>query len=205
KAPEGETENNRQRLYNELGLDPDRVAHAGQVHGDSVKVVTKAGMHPRTDAMITVTRGVALAIQVADCAAVLLADPESHVTGAIHAGWRGAAANIVPKTIQKMTRTASARPEDMLVYIAPCISQHYFEVGPDVASLFPGQFVNTASFSKPHIDLRGFIHQQLLDAGIPEKQIEIDPGCTFRDAPLYYSYRREQEDAGRMLAIIRLK
>jgi polyphenol oxidase len=199
-----EIENNRHLLFEELEIDPDRVAFARQVHKDRVQTVNAGGLYPETDALITQKYGLTLAIQVADCAAVLIAEPDRHIIAAVHAGWRGAIAGIIPKTIEHMRRNATARPDRMLVYISPCISQQFFEVGEEVAEKFPDRFIDSESFDKDHVDLKGFVIQQLKDAGIPAMQIHSDPDCTYRDAEDYYSFRREKEKAGRMLALIQL-
>ncbi|MGF1669960.1 MAG: polyphenol oxidase family protein, partial [Balneolaceae bacterium] len=144
-----------------------------------------------------------LGIQVADCAAILLSDPENHIIGASHAGWRGAAAGIVMKTISMMI-SAGARPDRMIAFISPCISQEKFEVGPEVAEQFPDEYVDSKSFKKPHVDLKGFIKHQLLRTGIPDKQIETSELCTYLDRDKFYSFRRERHRAGRMLGMIRL-
>lgn len=205
RSTPSEIAENRMMVFNYLGLKPENVAFAKQVHGDQIGVVSTGGTYPDTDALITETYGLTLAIQVADCAAVLLTDPDTNIIAAVHAGWRGAVAGIVLKTIDKMGRLATARPDRMLAYISPCISQHYFEVGKEVSARFPLQFVDSESFVKDHVDLKGFIIQQLKDTGIPEKQISVDSGCTYRETHAYYSYRREGDKAGRMLGLIQLK
>jgi len=196
---------NREKVCKAAGLDLASVAFAGQVHGDNIEIVNSGGTYAETDALITQKHSITLAIQVADCAAVLIADPESNIIAAVHAGWRGAVADVVPKTITAMQKLANARPDRMLVYISPCISQLYFEIGAEVAIQFPDHFIDRDSFKKPHADLKGFIQHQLRMAGIPQKQIETDSGCTYRDSHVYFSYRREKNRAGRMLALIQLK
>ncbi len=200
-----EATENRSLVFETLNLNPGDVAFAKQVHGDRIEVVSAGGVYPDADALITEKHGCTLAIQVADCAAVLLADPDSHIVAAVHAGWKGAVAGIIPKTVEKMSRLATARPDRMLVYISPCISQQYFEVGEEVSALFPDWFVDRESFANDHVDLKGYVIQQLRDTGIPGRQIYADPACTYRETHEYYSYRREKEKAGRMLALIQLK
>ena len=144
----------------------------------------------------------ALAIQVADCAAVLLGDSEAGIISAVHAGWRGAVADIVPKAVQKMV-SLNAEPKNIKVFISPCISQKQFEAGEEVAEKFPDEFVDRNSYSKPHIDIKRFIQSQLLNAGIFEEHIEVHGSCTFSDSD-YYSYRRDGNRSGRMMGIIKL-
>src|SRR5579875_1558409 len=84
---------NRGRAARAIGGDPDRLLGLTQVHGADVvstEAPWAAGAGPRADAMVTDRPGLALGIVTADCAPVLLADPEAGVIGAAHAGWRGA-------------------------------------------------------------------------------------------------------------------
>ena len=134
----------------------------------------------KTDGFVSNTQGLALAIQVADCAAVLLGDSENKVIGAAHTGWRGAVADIVPKTIQKMKRLGAASTY-IKAFVSPCISLQNFEVGEEVAAQFPDKFVDRTNYSKPHVNLKNFIEYQLMKEGILEEHIEIDDSCTIAD------------------------
>lgn len=195
---------NQQRILKFLQLEGSEVAFARQVHGDHIKTVDQGGIYPDTDALITKKPGLMLAIQVADCAAVLIGDPGSGVIAAAHAGWRGAVSEIIPQTVHQLIQSGSSRPENMVAYISPAICKKHFEVGPEVSRQFPSSFVDTDSYDKPHVDLKGFIRRQLIDHKIPEQQIQVDKGCTLCEENKYYSFRRERERAGRMLGLIRL-
>lgn len=198
-----EIEQNRGLLSNEIATPLSQIAYANQIHGTEIREVTKGGFAGECDGLITTTVGVALAIQVADCAAVLLCDKEQGVIAAVHAGWRGAVGGIIPKVLEIMTRKGT-KVEQIQVYISPCISKEMFEVGEEVAEQFPNAFVDTKSFDKPRIDLKGFITHQLVELGVLDEQIECEAGCTVLDSTTYYSYRREREKSGRMMAIIKL-
>lgn len=202
EIPEVVTQN-RGRLLAEFGIDPDWIAFANQVHSNRVIIVKEGGTFAETDALITQIPGLALAIQVADCAAVLLADPVTKTVAAVHAGWRGAAGDIVPRTLDKMEELG-ANPENCLSFISPCISVANFEVGEEVADQFPAQFVDANSFNKPHVDLKGFLAHQLKEVGLRDKNIEVHPACTIDKIDSFYSYRREKERSGRMMAVIQL-
>jgi YfiH family protein len=193
---------NLHTLSQEIKTSIKDIALAEQVHGDRVKVVESGGIYSESDAFVTSTPGLAIAIQVADCGAILFGDPMNQVIGAAHAGWRGAVAGIVPKTIQQMQQLG-ADVDNIRVFIGPCLSLHNFEVGEEVSDLFPDNFVDH-SYVKPHVDLKGYIHQQLIDAGINGSYITIDERCTIDHDSLFYSYRREKEKSGRMAAIIKL-
>lgn len=191
-------EQNRKTLADEFKFSSEAFAIAGQVHSDTVEFVSKPGLYNSTDGLITKTEGLVLAIQVADCAAVFVADTENDIIGIFHAGWRGAASNIVLKGIDKMASLAEKKAV-YVAYISPCISEKNFEVGPEVSNLFPDSFVDDENYNKPHINLKAFLKAELMRSGVEEKCIEVSHKCTFED-PQFYSYRREREKAGRMLA-----
>lgn len=193
---------NYKKLLNFLGLEADSIALANQIHGANIEIVDKPGIYEDTDGLITKTPGLPLGIQVADCAAVLIADDVNNVIGAFHAGWRGAVSNIIPKGLEMM-KSIGAQLVNFKIYISPCISKAMFEVGEEVAEKFPDVVVDRSSYTKPHVDLKGYLTHQLKKLDIKEEQIEVSPGCTMQD-DRFFSYRREREKAGRMLGMINL-
>ena len=196
---------NRERVGAELGVPPERWALAGQVHGADVRVIDAPGLYRNTDGLVTATRGLALGILAADCAAVLLADAAQGVIGACHAGWRGTAAGIVGRTIEQMV-TLGARPAAVRAYVSPCISVAQFEVGPEVAAQFDEAVVHQAPEQpRPYVDLKAALHAQLRAAGVPEAQIEIDPACTASATDRFFSHRAEDGTTGRMMGLIALR
>ena len=54
------------------------------------------------------------------------------------------------------------------------------------------------------LDLRACNRWQLIDAGVPEKQIDVSDLCTACRTDLLFSYRREGAKTGRMMAVIGL-
>lgn len=202
KTPVQIVEKNLNLLISELDWDKDRLATAAQVHGSDIEAVDTPGLYERVDGLVTKTPNLILGIRVADCAAVLIADPAAETIGAFHAGWKGAADGIIPKGIKKMM-ALGAEPARMQVFISPCISLKNFEVGGEVAIRFPAEFVDRKSYQKPHVDLKAFLAHQLKQHGIAQHNIEIAPECTVDDLR-FYSYRRERSAAGRMLALIKL-
>ncbi|MDZ7757347.1 peptidoglycan editing factor PgeF [Rhodohalobacter sp.] len=202
EAEPAEVDKNFKLLFNKIGWNRTHLAIANQIHGSNIIQVTEPGVYDDTDGFITDKTGLSLGIRVADCVAILAGDSVNGIIGAFHAGWKGAADNIVPKGIRKMTQLG-ADPDHIRVYLSPCISFKNFEVGEEVASQFPDQFVDRESYKKPHVDLKGFIHRQLLNSGVNKENIELSEDCTVQDSK-YYSYRRERDRAGRMLGLIKL-
>lgn len=194
---------NRLILLETLGLDKEWIAYADQVHSNRIRYVTQGGTYPSTDGLITQVPGLTLGIQVADCAAVLLWDADHRIVAALHAGWRGAAGNIVPRGIEKMIEHGAETPK-MKAFVSPCLSLKNFEIGTEVADQFPDQFVDYQSYQKPHVDLKGFLKYQMIQSGIPDSHIEIREECTISEADDFYSYRREGDKSGRMMALIQI-
>ncbi|ARA94023.1 MAG: peptidoglycan editing factor PgeF [Bacteroidetes bacterium] len=191
---------NRRRMAVALGLPGAALAIAGQVHGADVATVSRPGLYPGLDGLVTRARGVLLCISAADCAAVLLADPEAGVIGACHAGWRGTVAGIVPNTVAAM-EALGARPARMRAYVSPCISAERFEVGEEVAAAFAPAFVRRkATWPRPHVDLKAAIRAHLEAAGV--EAVDVDPACTMTDTDTFFSYRGEQGQTGRMMGVI---
>lgn len=196
-------EQNRSQLFKHLGFKPGKIARGRQVHSNRVRVVDDGGLYPDTDGLVTTVPRLTLAIQVADCAAILIADKKNGVIAAVHAGWRGAASGIVENAFQSMDRQG-ADTGQMEVFISPCISERHFEVGEEVAEQFPDEVVDRNSYEKPHIDLKQFIQDQLIEQGVSSDAIELHPGCTYDQQKRFYSYRREGNESGRMFAFIQL-
>lgn len=184
--------------------DPETMAIGVQVHGIHVRWVERNGLYPDTDGLITRTAGLTLGIKVADCAAILFSDPINGIAAAVHAGWRGAVDGIHHNAIGMMVE-AGTNPQDIVAWISPCIGIAAFEVGEEVAVQFPERFVRREGFDKPHVDLGGFLESDLISAGLNPTNLSRDGRCTVEHPDLFWSFRREKESAGRMLAMITIQ
>jgi len=194
------TESNRSKFVAEIGLNPDSLAIVRQVHGTDVIIADQAGVLGEADGLITDKPGLNIGILVADCAAVLVCDPKNRVIGAFHAGWRGAAGGILINGLDKMRNLGGS---EFYVWMSPCIGLNAFEVGEEVASQFPKEFVHINGYEKPHVDLKSILISQMQDIGVQRDRIFSDSRCTFEDTNLF-SYRRQGKESGRMLGVIGL-
>lgn len=195
---------NRRRLFEKAGLPPDRLAIAGQVHGEKIAQVSEPGLFPGFDALVTRTPDLVLCITAADCAVLLLADPEARVVAACHSGWRGTVAEIARRTVEAMLDQGS-QTRQIRAYISPSISTDHFEVGPEVAAEFPDQYViERSDWTRPHVDLKHAIMDQLIQTGIDASSIEMSARCTFSETHDFFSYRAENGATGRMMGFISL-
>jgi polyphenol oxidase len=204
---------NRRRLLAAVG--GDQLYLVRQVHGPAVAVVG-AGDGPEgvagreADAVITDVPGAAIGVFVADCVPLLLADPVSGACAAVHAGWRGVVAGVVPATVRALAAAYGSGPVGLRVALGPAIGACCFEVGPEVVEAFaaalPGagaMFVREHVGARPHIDLKAALRLQLQALGVPPEQIDAGPECTRCDgAARFYSYRRDNGRTGQHLAVI---
>ena len=180
----------------DLGISPQALARSYQVHGDVIWETKEPGYASGYDAIIAHKPGIFAGVGIADCCPILLADPVRQTSAAIHAGWKGAVAQIVSKTASAMISQGSY-PADILAYIGPCISLAHFEVGDEVAEKFDCKEKRGARW---HVDLKATNETQLRNVGI--SQIEISDYCTIENNDLFFSHRKEKGVTGRMLAII---
>jgi YfiH family protein len=174
------------------------MASLRQIHSAGVFVADRAGCTGEGDGLVTGTPGVAVSIRTADCFPILLVDPRRKAVAAIHAGWRGTAARIVPTAIDLMTAEFETNPHDLYAAIGPGIGECCYQVGEEVAGRFGLQKAG-------HVDLALINRGQLVGAGVPEAHIENLDYCTACDAARFYSYRRDKEAAGRMVSFIRIR
>ena len=184
-----------------------------QVHSTDVMTLTERPQGViEADAMVTNRPDLLLGILTADCAPVLLADPDAGIVAAAHAGWKGAVGGILPNTIDAMV-ALGAKPENIRAAIGPTISGANYEVGPDTAGhlvrLDPAAAAHiTASTEKTreHFDIPGFLQEQLFGAGVGlVSNLDL---CTYALPERYFSHRyatHHGTNTGRQIAIVGLR
>ena len=170
-----------------------------------------------------------LGVQTADCVPILLVDPSTRAVAAIHAGWRGTLARIAQKTVGEMRMHFDSNPAEILSAIGPAIGACCYEVGTELVTEFTSQFADAEEyFDEPRtgeepnplqwlnmmppghqpppknvrLDLRETNRSQLLAAGIRDSNIFVSNLCTACHPDLFFSYRKEGANSGRLLAAI---
>lgn len=179
----------------------EHTARAHQVHAAGVIEATGPGHWGDGDALITAMPGLWLEIRTADCVPLLFLDARTRVIAAVHAGWRGTAAQIASVTVEAMARNWNSNPSDLRVAIGPCIASCCFAVGTEVADQFPDFVVRTEP--QPYVDLVSANFRQLLDAGVPANQIDQLGLCTVCDPHRFHSFRRDRGE-GRLVSAIQV-
>jgi YfiH family protein len=163
----------------------------------------------QADAMVTNLSGVALFWAYGDCAPILLADPRRAVVALAHAGWRGAAAGVVMRTVAVMNERFGTQPNELLAGIGPAIGACCYEVNDAVRAAFAAHPIaaETACFveregadgagARLYLDITATSERQLRAAGIPARNIETSGYCTGCAPDLFYSNRRGPRHGGR--------
>ena len=208
--------NNRMKIEQWLGNNSSlKFVVANQTHSNNVKVIDnnkEYGWHTMQDAiedcdaLITNVPNTVLTILTADCVPILLYDKKCNIVAAIHAGWKGTAANIVKETINTMIKEFNINPQNLLAAIAPSIGKCCYEVDFNVAQHFlEYEDAFTKNKNKYMLDLPHINLQQLLKMGLKIENIEQSNICTSCNVDEYFSYRKESGCSGRFMSIIGLK
>ena len=200
---------NRRRAAAHLGGE---LVTAYQVHSATAFVTDGPWPvgSPRGDALVTAATGVICGALAADCAPILMADPDARVVAAAHAGWKGALTGVAEAAIARM-ESLGARRDNIRAAIGPCIAQASYEVGLEYVARFThfdrgyARFFDAgATPDKRQFDLPGFVLARLRAAGIT--QCEWVGRDTCAEPDLFYSNRRAFKegaaDYGRLLSAI---
>lgn len=201
----------REALARHLGISPQQMIIPRQTHSANVATITHPDHIPPltdTDALVTTLPRIALLIHTADCVPILLNDPHAHIIAAIHAGWRGAIADITTRTIHTMTRLG-AHPSRIIAAMGPAICPRCFETSPQIAAQFPPHLITypqhpsgSPAAPRPHADIPALIRLQLIQAGIPPHHISMPPLCTHCNPHILFSARHHTINSGRITTLI---
>jgi YfiH family protein len=206
---------NRRRLERSVG---GAITVARQVHGATV-VRVRAGddraaiAGQDADALCTDEPGVVLGVFVADCIPAVLVDPHTGARAAVHAGWRGTVAGVLPAAVRAMTAEFGARPGDLRVALGPAIGPCCFEVGPEVVAAFealvPGARARgivlpsaRGAAGKANVDLKAANRLLLERVGVAPESIDAGPECTHCDRARFYSFRRDGNATGQLMGVV---
>ena len=215
----------------QLGVPFESVTRMPQLHGDNILRVTRElrgcgvtrPFPPEAaggfDGLITDEAGITLSTTHADCTPVLLWDPVKCAIAAVHSGWKGTCLKIAARAVERMSAEFGSAPADIKAIIGPAISKACFEVRADVLTEFRKAFADSdEAFAlltdgpcgdprdpKWHVDMRGFVKQALIEAGIAEAHILDDALCTYMLEDRFFSHRRDGGRSGAMASFIYIK
>ncbi|WP_026532404.1 polyphenol oxidase family protein [Arthrobacter sp. H41] len=186
------TTRNRSALEASLGVLPGRLRFMNQTHSSVVADVgpldggggdepgARAGVHAdpviHADAMVSADGSVPLAVLVADCVPIVLADRRSRATAVVHAGRQGILDGIVGRTVARLREQGAT---DLEAWIGPSVCGRCYEVPAsmrdEMAALVPAARARTRSGS-PSLDLPAAVTGQLEELGVEVLSGAVHPG-----------------------------
>ena len=201
------------RLSEALGLTNGALHRLRQVHGVKVHVAAGACFQsrPQADLAIASDPEVTVAVQVADCAAILMVDRRTGAVAAAHAGWRGSAAGVARHAVAAMQEVLGSRPSDLSAALGPSIGPCCYEVGSGLAQAFRDGGWDAGHLARwfsrrgdsTYLDLWQANADQLAAAGVPPHEIAVSRLCTSCHPEWFFSYRRDGAGTGRLAGFIR--
>ena len=173
--------------------------HPVQTHSDHIEFVDERTEYPDTDGLILTMTNQACYLRFADCTPLIFYNPVTKIGAVSHAGWRGTAAKIGVKTIEKM----GGNPKDIITVIGPAIGLCCYEVSDDVRGKLLETVQNKDGLTNgKNVDLKGINARQLQEIGV--NKIDICPYCTSCNNDMFYSYRKENGTNERHYAFLML-
>ena len=197
-----------ENLFQKITSEKRMLISLSQMHQDECGIILSKDRLKRRykgDALLTDRNDIFISVWVADCLPIFLVEEKRRVIGLVHAGWRGTLLGIARKTIEEAKHQLGCEPGDFTILFGPCIRNCCYQVSDEVAILFDEKCVNRARDGKVTLDLICVNLKQLVSCGVIEDKIFATKSCTCCDKKLFHSYRRERENAGRMIAFLGLK
>jgi YfiH family protein len=208
-----------QRLAALLRIQPAAIAWCDQVHEDAIALLADTEpsgsasadrqpllhLFPHTDAIITNLPAVMINVFTADCIPILIADTERKIIAVVHAGWKGTLLGILGKTIQTL-RYLRSDPRDLFVWLGPAIGRCCYEVSAELVAEFQQRFPDFAGYYEGrNLDLIKLNILQAQRAGALPERISFSDVCTLCRQDLFFSYRGDAENCGRMISTMMIR
>jgi polyphenol oxidase len=175
------------------------VVLGNQIHGAEVMTVgpTLGWLQVEgVDGWVTAAPGVLLTVTIADCIPVYLAVPRKGVA-LLHAGWRGTAAGILGRGVERLLELTGSHPADIVLHCGVGICGSCYEVGSEVIT---GCGMTPDGPGPWHLDLREMLADQAAHLGI--QRVTRSPHCSGHDRSTFYSHRASRGGDGRMAAYL---
>jgi YfiH family protein len=196
-------------VHQRLGIEAT-LSSCTQVHGKNVVNAIAAERWRECDscdALWSASKGAALAIKVADCLPVSIADTQHGVIANVHSGWRGAAQRITAEVLDELERETAFDAGVAQAWLGPTIRACCFEVGAEVVEQLRASYPDAETFvdrsrEKPHVDVAGLTKALLIQRGFAPENVHDSGLCTRCDDSIFHSYRRDPKRGGRNLALV---
>jgi len=214
---------NRKIISGTLGIDYKNLVSAQQVHKDKIAIVRKedkgkgafkySNAIAESDALITNIPAIPLLMCYADCVPIFILDPVKKAIALIHSGRRGTELELVLKTLVKMKKIFETNPHSCLAAIFPSIDPCCYHIKEENKiddywlneDKYNGEAISKQNKSGRSLDLKKANYGQLIKGGVERKNIFVSEICTADHPELFFSYRRDKGNTGRMAAVFMLK
>jgi len=205
---------NREKFYQEIGIDSNKVVMSGNVHGNLITVVSSKETAQRIegcDGLITAEPGLTLTVKTADCLPLFFVDHKNKFIGLVHSGWLGTVKNIAAVAVEEFKKLGS-NPTDLLVAIGPSIKACHYDIKPEKLEEIKSIYPNSNNWKKyllekdgkVFVDLQTAVVDELLAAGVNRNNIDSNPPCTMCEPEKYFSYHATGENNS-SLSVISIK
>lgn len=199
----------KKAIANYLRIDENNLIYPDQTHSANIDIAIESRHeYHNCDALILTEKNIGIFLNFADCTPIILYDEVQNIGAIAHAGWRGTAQKIAPRTVEKLVKNYNTKKEDIIALIGPTIGFCCYNVGQEVyeklsttISNFDGLF--EMRNGEIYVDLKGINKRQLEEFGI--KRIDVCSYCTVHNNDLFYSYRKENGTGKRHSAILKLR
>lgn len=211
---------NRRRFFEMFNYDYRKIVSGIQVHGTDLAVFDLANLgegaapgsaNKKCDALVTTEKGLSLAAYAADCMLIYMVSTEKPVVAIAHAGWRGTLGEIGPAVTYFIMQQYGVQPEQLLVSLSPAICRNCYLVDHDTAMKFfaagwkEPPFMEFEEDGTYKLDIKAINREQLYNCGIKENNLDYSSFCTSCHKEMFYSYRRDLGNTGRMIGFAALK
>lgn len=202
-------EQNKKAICKYLDIKEENLLSPTQTHTPNIEISKEAKKsYPDTDALILEDKNLGIFLNFADCTPVILYDEVKNIGAIAHAGWRGTAEKIAPKTVEKMIKNYNSNPKNIIAIIGPAIGFCCYNVGEDVYKKLSATVRNFNGLyeirqGNIYVDLKNINKRQLEEIGV--SKIDVCPYCTVCNNDLFFSYRKENATPYRHSAVIKLR
>ena len=194
---------NKDEWGNVIFPNSQKIISPQQTHSDNIEIVDECLEYPDTDGLIVTQKNIPIALRFADCTPIIFYDTENKIGAISHAGWRGTAQKIGPKTIEKMRLKFDTKSENVIAIIGPAIGLCCYEVSDEVRGKLLETVTDTTNLTNgKNVDLKQINKRLLEEFGVTK--IDVCPYCTSCDNDLFYSYRKENGTQERHYAMLML-
>ena len=194
---------NRSILKDYYGI-PSNPIWINQTHSSICIDASSNKRIDEADASFTINPGVVCAILTADCLPVFVSKKDGSMVGIAHAGWKG----LISGVIENLIESFQCNGDDLIVHLGPAISKNYFEVGVEIKDLYLSKnsnFARSFSFYKDKYYLDLYDAAKVILESFNITLISGGDRCTFKESDVFFSYRRDGINSGRMGHLIWIK